>query len=62
MDLITQLPRTKSGMDAIFVCVDRLSKMVHVTPTTTAVTAPKLAKLYIDNVAVMLPINMCLSH
>ena len=50
MDLITQLPRTRSGMDAIFVCVDRLSKMVHVAPTTTTVTAPKLARLYIDNV------------
>ena len=37
-------------MDAIFVCVDRLSKMVHLAPTTTTVTAPKLAKIYVDNV------------
>ena len=50
MDLITQLPTTKSGMDAIFVCVDRLSKMVHLAPTTTTVTAPKLAKIYVNNV------------
>ena len=50
MDLITQLPTTKSSMDAIFICVDRLSKMVHLAPTTTTVTAPKLAKIYVDNV------------
>ena len=29
MDLITQLPRTAAGHDAIVVFVDKLSKMVH---------------------------------
>lgn len=50
MDLITQLPKTKAGHDAIFVVVDRLSKMVHIQPTTTTVTARGLAKLYFDTV------------
>ena len=50
MDLITSLPRTKDGYDAIFVVVDRLTKMVHFIPTTTRVTAPQLARLFFDNV------------
>ena len=32
LDLITQLPRTKSGNTSIIVFVDRLSKMVHFAP------------------------------
>ena len=35
MDLITQLPRSKLGNDAIVVFVDKLTKMVHYVPTTT---------------------------
>ena len=31
---IVQLPPTKLGHDAIFVFVDRLTKMVHFAPTT----------------------------
>ena len=50
MDLITQLPRTRSGMDAIFVVVDKYSKMIHCVPTTTTVTAPELAKLFFHEV------------
>jgi hypothetical protein len=45
MDLITQLPMTDQGHDAIVVWVDKLSKMVHYTATTTTVTAPELAQL-----------------
>ncbi len=50
MDLITQLPRTTSGHDAIVVFVDKYSKMVHYAPTTTTVTAPQLAKLFFQHV------------
>jgi hypothetical protein len=46
MDLITQLPPTRSGLDAIFVVVDKHSKMIHCIPTTTTVTAPQLASLF----------------
>jgi hypothetical protein len=50
MDLITQLPKSKSGYDAIVVFVDKLTKMVHYVPTTTNVTAPKLAKIVLREV------------
>ena len=50
IDLITQLPKTKHGFDAVVVFVDKLSKMVHYAPTTTTVDAPELAQLFIQNV------------
>lgn len=46
MDYITQLPMTKNGHDAILVVVDKLTKMVHLIPTTTDVTAMKSATLF----------------
>lgn len=39
MDFITQLPRSSSGHDAIVTFVDRGSKLVHLAPTTSNVTA-----------------------
>jgi hypothetical protein len=50
MDLITQLPRSRSGNDAIVVFVDKLTKMVHYVATTTTVTAPQLAELFMREV------------
>ncbi|KAJ9525206.1 hypothetical protein QJQ45_020746, partial [Haematococcus lacustris] len=50
MDLITQLPSTAAGHDAIVVFVDKLTKMIHAVPTTTTVTAPILARIFFDHV------------
>ncbi|KAJ9516908.1 hypothetical protein QJQ45_027301 [Haematococcus lacustris] len=50
MDLITQLPVSSAGNDAIVVFVDKLTKMIHAVPTTTSITAPALARLFFDNV------------
>ena len=50
MDFITQLPKTKAGHDSVFVVVDKLSKYVRLVPTTTTITAPDAAKLFVDNV------------
>lgn len=50
MDLITQLPRSRSGHDAIVVYVDKLTKLTHLAATTTSVTAPQLATLTIQNI------------
>jgi transposase InsO family protein len=50
MDFIVQLPKTKSGFDAIMVVVDRLTKRVHFLPTTTNASAPDIAKLFFNQV------------
>jgi hypothetical protein len=50
LDLITALPKSRSGNDAIVVFVDKLTKMVHYVPTTTTVTAPQLATLFMREV------------
>lgn len=50
MDLITKLPKTKTGLDAIVVFVDKLTKMVHYAPTHSTVKAPELAKIFIERV------------
>ena len=50
MDFIQQLPRTKTGFDAILVVVCRLTKMVHIIPTTNECTAEGFAKLYRDHI------------
>ena len=39
MDLITGLPLTANGFDAIFTFVDRLSKSVHLCPTSVTIDA-----------------------
>ncbi len=48
MDFITDLPHTKSGYNCILVFVDRLTKMVHLAPTTTTVDAQKTAQHFMD--------------
>eukprot|EP00798_Chlamydomonas_sp_ICE-L_P006677 gene6677-biopygen1870 len=50
LDLITALPPTTSGHDAIAVFVDKLSKMVHVAPCSTTVSAVGFAAIYLDTV------------
>ena len=50
MDFVVELPRTKHGHDAIWVVVDRFSKMVHIAPTTSQVTALDTANLFLEHV------------
>jgi hypothetical protein len=50
MDLITALPRTSTGKDAIVVFVDRLSKMTHFVAITTDIGSQGLADVFIDSV------------
>ncbi len=35
MDLITGLPKSKEGHNAIFIVVDRLTKIRHIIPCST---------------------------
>ena len=50
MDFIVRLPVTAAGHDALLVVTDRLTKLVRCIPTTTAVTAPEVADLFVGNV------------
>jgi ribonuclease HI len=50
LDLITQLPRTAAGFDALVVFVDRLSKRILVAPTTGNVTGEGVALLFFEHV------------
>ena len=50
MDFITQLPPSTKGNDAIYVVVDRLSKMVHVIPNRTNDTAEDCARMFVDKI------------
>ena len=50
MDFITQLPKTKGGHNAIAIFVDRLTKIVHIAPTITEVSAEGPADLLVQHV------------
>ncbi|GKA22969.1 putative reverse transcriptase domain-containing protein [Tanacetum coccineum] len=50
MDLITKLPRSKSGHDTIWVVVDRLTKSAHFLATSKDYSIEKLERLYIDEI------------
>ena len=49
MDLIVHLPHSQI-YNAIFVVVDRFSKMAHFIPTQTQISAPELAQIFLDNI------------
>nr|GEX79208.1 putative reverse transcriptase domain-containing protein [Tanacetum cinerariifolium] len=48
MDFITKLPRSRSGHDATWVIVDRLTKSAHFLAIREDFSTEKLARLYID--------------
>jgi hypothetical protein len=48
-DLIGPLPESK-GHNAILTIIDWFSNMIHLIPTTTEITALRLAELYRDNI------------
>jgi len=50
MDFIVGLPQTQKGHDAIWVIVDRLTKVAHFIPVKTTYTMSKLAELYVENI------------
>jgi hypothetical protein len=50
MDFITGLPRTQNGYDAIWVIVDRLTKVAHFIPVKTTYKGSQLAELYMTRI------------
>ena len=53
MDFITGLPKTQSGHDAIWVVIDRLSKVAHFLAVRESITASQLAELYVSRIVVL---------
>jgi transposase InsO family protein len=50
MDMVVGLPATPSGKDSVLVFVDRLSKYVHLVPTTATLKAKGFARLFVQHV------------
>nr|GEV46346.1 putative reverse transcriptase domain, ribonuclease H-like domain, aspartic peptidase domain protein [Tanacetum cinerariifolium] len=50
MDLVTNLPRSSSGYDAIWVIMDRLTKSAHFLPIREDYKTNKLARIYINEI------------
>ena len=53
MDFITGFPKTQKGNTAIWVVVDRLSKVAHFLHVREDITASQLADLYISRIVVL---------
>ena len=53
LDLVTDLPKTKSGLDSIVTFTDRLSKRVHLAAIRKAISASQLARVFVDKVFVL---------
>jgi hypothetical protein len=50
VDFITQLPETIKGHSAIVTFVDRLTKMVHLVPTTTSISGSEFADIFVKDI------------
>ncbi|GKB31161.1 putative reverse transcriptase domain-containing protein [Tanacetum coccineum] len=50
MDLVTKLPKSSSGYDAIWVIGDRLTKSAHFLPISEDYKMDKLARIYINEI------------
>src|ERR1044071_2722997 len=50
MDFVTGFPKSQKCNDAIFVVIDRFSKIAHFLPVKETITASQLANLYISRI------------
>ena len=50
MDFLFGLPRTPTGVDEIWVIVDRLTKTAHFLPVKATYTLDRLARMYMDKI------------
>src|SRR4051812_43483664 len=49
MDFVTGFPRSQKGHDAIFVVIDRFSKVAHFLPIKETISASQLADICFQN-------------
>ena len=50
MDFVTGFPKSKRRNDAIFVVIDKLTKVAHFLPIKESITAAQLAELYTSRI------------
>ena len=50
MDLVTDLPLTPRGNDTFVLFICRLTKLIHVVPTTKTITSEGLARIFYDHI------------
>src|SRR3990170_6283048 len=64
MDFITGFPRSQKGHDAIFVVIDRFSKVAHFLPVKEIITASQLADLYVSQIVSLhgVPLEISSDH
>nr|GEY25726.1 putative reverse transcriptase domain-containing protein [Tanacetum cinerariifolium] len=64
MDLVTKLPKSSSGYDAIWVIVDRLTKSAYFLPIREDYKTEKLAKIYINKIIAIhgVPVSIISDH
>src|SRR4051812_44843308 len=61
MDFVTGFPRSQKGHDAIFVVIDRFSKVAHFLPIKEKISAIQLADLYISRIVSLHGISLDIS-
>src|SRR3954465_7378650 len=50
MDFVTGFPRSQKGQDAIFVFIDRFSKVAHFLPVRETISSSQLVDLYVSTI------------
>lgn len=61
MDFVTWFPKSKKGNDAIFVVIDKLSKVAHFLPVKESISAAQLAELYTSRIVSLHDVPMMIS-
>src|SRR4051812_13494044 len=64
MDVVTGFPRSQKGHDAIFVVIDRFSKVAHFLPIKETISASQLADLYVSRIVSLhgIPLEISSDH
>nr|GEZ46165.1 putative reverse transcriptase domain-containing protein [Tanacetum cinerariifolium] len=62
MGVVTKFPKSSSGYDAIWVIMDRLTKSAHFLPIREDYKTEKLARIYINEIALGTRLNMSTAY